>query len=99
MLIAPIVLAMELLFIITIPMQSWSHTVEFLNDLESSSVFRFQFPLIFVGFTITYLVIGYFDNRQRMYETVNAVGNQWLWALLVLHVTVGITGVLTGLLL
>jgi hypothetical protein len=98
MILAPIVFAMELVFAFTIPIQNWPQTIEFFNEVESSSVFFFQFPIMFAGITLVSFVIGYFDNPRGRYDIVTAVRDLWLWILLVLYVIVGILGVLTGLL-
>jgi hypothetical protein len=98
MVLAPIVFVMELVFVFTIPVQNWPQIVEFFNDAETSSVLFFQFPLMFVGIKVMSLVIGYFDYPRRNFDTINAVGDWWLWILLVLYIAVGIAGVFTGLL-
>jgi hypothetical protein len=95
-LIAPLIFAMELLFVFITPVQSWSHTVELFN--EYSNPFS-SFKITFAAITVGCFVIGYFDNQRGMYGTVNAVCNQWLCVLLVLYVVVGLVGVFTGLLI
>jgi ABC-type multidrug transport system permease subunit len=98
MTLAPMVFAMELVFAFTIPIQNWPQTIEFFNEVESSSAFLFEFPIMFMGITLVSFVIGYFDNPRGMYDTVTALRDQWLWILLVLYVAVGIVGAMTGLL-
>lgn len=98
-LLAPMVFAMELLFIFTIPVQSWPHIVELFN--EYSYPFS-QIAIMFVATIVASFVCGYFGDWQRKPEFVITKGNQWLWALLVLYVIVyvivGLIGALTGLL-
>jgi hypothetical protein len=93
------VFMIELLFVLTIPVQGWSHTIEFLNDLfpVSSAIFV-VLPLALS--IVLYIVMGYYMPMPRgEYNTVTTMRNRWLWALLVLYVVVGMVGILTGFLL